>query len=460
MRTAIQSIKGTRDFYPEDMALRSWLHDMVRRVSESFGYQEYDAPLIESIELYAAKSGEELVKEQSFVFPDRGGDLGSADFSPKNELPLPAHVQRLPAKVGEDGLGHMTTEPCRILLLWPKHPALQPFDLETNRLLLDQARRLDEIASAGLSVAGGCQINAPGRGGRVALLTFLALALGVGALFLAARAGTPPPLARQLLGGNPRALARSISLVEEERPEGRAVLKAIYPRTGRALVLGITGPPGAGKSSLVSRLVAAWRARGEKVGIVAVDPSSAFSGGAILGDRIRMQEHALDPGVFIRSMATRGHFGGVSRACRDVVDLMDASGRGIVLIETVGVGQDEVEVVEIADLVLVVLPPGQGDDIQAIKAGILEIADVFVINKADREGADRLESELQAMLTLSGDARTAATPAARMTTLSSMLSSLLPATPPPAAMFEILMLKPQTPRSTSTILPAASIATP
>jgi GTPase len=227
---------------------------------------------------------------------------------------------------------------------------------------------------------------------------------------VSARAGKEAPLAREVLAGDLRALARSISLVEEERPAGRAILKSIFPRTGRALVLGITGPPGAGKSSLVSRMVALWRARGEKVGIIAVDPSSAFSGGAILGDRIRMQEHALDPGVFIRSMATRGHFGGVARASRDVVDLMDAAGYGVILIETVGVGQDEVEVVEIADLVLVVLPPGLGDDIQAIKAGILEIAGLFVINKADREGADRLEAELQAMLALASDPAVSATP--------------------------------------------------
>jgi LAO/AO transport system kinase len=221
---------------------------------------------------------------------------------------------------------------------------------------------------------------------------------------------TDGALIRRLFSGDPKALARSISLVEDERPEGRAILKAVYPHTGRALVLGITGPPGAGKSSLASRLVASWRKRGEKVGIIAVDPSSAFSGGAILGDRIRMQEHCLDAGVFIRSMATRGHFGGVSRACRDVVDLLDAAGYGIVLIETVGVGQDEVEVVQIADFVMVVLPPGLGDDIQAIKAGILEIADLFVINKADREGADRLSSELQAMLSLSADPAAARTP--------------------------------------------------
>jgi len=227
------------------------------------------------------------------------------------------------------------------------------------------------------------------------------------------RVGRGKPLVDRLLGGDPQALARSISLVEGESAEGRAILKAIYPKTGHALVLGVTGPPGAGKSSLVNGMVGAWRRRGEKVGIIAVDPSSSFSGGAILGDRIRMQEHCLDPGVFIRSMATRGHFGGVARASRDVVDLMDAAGYGVILIETVGVGQDEVQVVQIADLVLVVLPPGSGDDIQAIKAGILEIADLFVINKADREGADRLETELQAMLALSPDAGAPKTPILR-----------------------------------------------
>jgi len=163
----------------------------------------------------------------------------------------------------------------------------------------------------------------------------------------------------------------------------------------------------------VNAMVGAWRRQGEKVGVIAVDPSSSFSGGAILGDRIRMQEHCLDPGVFIRSMATRGHFGGVARASREVVDLMDAAGYGVILIETVGVGQDEVQVVQIADLVLVVLPPGSGDDIQAIKAGILEIAHLFVINKADREGTDRLETELQAMLALSPDAGTSKTPILR-----------------------------------------------
>ncbi|HXH27991.1 MAG TPA: methylmalonyl Co-A mutase-associated GTPase MeaB [Candidatus Polarisedimenticolia bacterium] len=207
-------------------------------------------------------------------------------------------------------------------------------------------------------------------------------------------------LSEAVAGGDSVALARAISLVEEGSPRGEALLGDLFPRTGRAAVVGITGPPGAGKSSLVNRLVTHYRARGRRIGVVAVDPTSAFSGGALLGDRIRMQEHALDPGVFIRSMATRGRFGGISRATRDAVDLIDASGRTPILIETVGVGQDEVDIVRAADTVVVVLTPGQGDDIQAIKAGLLEIADLFVINKADHEGADRLAADLEALLSL------------------------------------------------------------
>lgn len=211
-------------------------------------------------------------------------------------------------------------------------------------------------------------------------------------------------LARLVSRGDAVALARSISLVEEGSARGEAIVAELYAGTGRAAVVGVTGPPGAGKSSLVSRLIALYRSRGRALGVVAVDPSSAFSGGAILGDRIRMQEHTLDEAVFIRSMATRGRFGGLSRATRDVIDLMDAAGRDPILIETVGVGQDEVDVVRVADTVLVVLTPGQGDDIQAIKAGLLEIADLFVINKADHPGADRLASDLEGMLSL-GEAR-------------------------------------------------------
>ena len=209
-------------------------------------------------------------------------------------------------------------------------------------------------------------------------------------------------LAGRVERGEPLALARAISLVEAGRAEGIEVLRRLYAKTGRASILGITGPPGAGKSTLVNRLIAHHRGRGSKVGVVAVDPSSAFSGGAILGDRIRMMEHALDDGVFIRSMASRGQFGGLSRATRDAVDLLDASGFDPVLIETVGVGQDEIDVVRVADTVLVVLTPGQGDEVQAIKAGLLEIADVFVINKADHPGSERLASDLEGMLALGG----------------------------------------------------------
>jgi LAO/AO transport system kinase len=207
-------------------------------------------------------------------------------------------------------------------------------------------------------------------------------------------------LADRILAGDRRALARAITLVESGHADTAELLSRVYPSTGRSRIVGVTGPPGAGKSSLVDRMIAHERARGASLGVIAVDPSSAYSGGAILGDRVRMIGHSSDPGVFIRSMATRGHLGGLSRATGDALDLMDASGLEVVLVETVGVGQDEVEVVELADTVLVVLVPGMGDDIQAIKAGILEIADLFVINKSDREGADRLEAELQHMLTL------------------------------------------------------------
>jgi LAO/AO transport system kinase len=207
-------------------------------------------------------------------------------------------------------------------------------------------------------------------------------------------------LVERLLGGEVRALARGISLAEEQAPAAVELLREIFSRTGGATVVGLTGSPGSGKSSLVDRLVTSHRACGHKVGVVAVDPSSAFSGGAVLGDRVRMQSHATDDGVFIRSMATRGFLGGLSRASNDAIDLMDAAGYDPLIVETVGVGQDEVEVVKTADAVAVVLVPGMGDGIQAIKAGILEIADLFVINKSDQPGADRLHAELEYMLAL------------------------------------------------------------
>jgi LAO/AO transport system kinase len=207
-------------------------------------------------------------------------------------------------------------------------------------------------------------------------------------------------LAERVLAGDPRAIARAISLIEDESPAGAEVVRDIYPRTGRAYVVGVTGPPGAGKSTLVDRMTAELRGAGQTVGIVAVDPTSPFSGGALLGDRVRMNAHFDDKGVFIRSMATRGHLGGLARATSDVALVLDAAGKDIVIIETVGVGQDEVDIVRTADISIVVLVPGTGDEVQALKAGIMEIADIFVINKADRDGADRLAQSVAAMLAL------------------------------------------------------------
>jgi len=207
-------------------------------------------------------------------------------------------------------------------------------------------------------------------------------------------------LVERILQSDIRALARGISLAEESSSRAGEMLRELYAHTGRATVLGLTGAPGSGKSSLVDRLTRLYRSKGKRVGIVAVDPSSAFSGGAILGDRVRMQDHATDPDVFIRSMATRGFLGGLARASNDAIDLMDAAGFDPILVETVGVGQDEIDIVKTADVVSVVLVPGMGDDIQAIKAGILEIADLFVINKSDRDGADRVHADLDFMLSL------------------------------------------------------------
>jgi LAO/AO transport system kinase len=207
-------------------------------------------------------------------------------------------------------------------------------------------------------------------------------------------------LIERILAGEPRAVARAISIVEDGAAGASELMRGVFPHTGRGLVVGITGSPGAGKSSLVDKLAGLYRSRGERVGIVAVDPSSPFSGGAILGDRIRMQALGLDPGVFIRSMATRGNLGGLARATVDAVAILDAAGYQKVIVETVGVGQDEVEIVKTADVSVVVLVPGMGDDIQAIKAGIMEIGDVFVINKADRDGVLRTEKELEALLSL------------------------------------------------------------
>jgi GTPase len=206
--------------------------------------------------------------------------------------------------------------------------------------------------------------------------------------------------AARLGQGERVALARAITAVENDRADAKAVLGAIYGRAGQAQVIGITGAPGVGKSTLLNALIAVYRASGRKVGVVAVDPSSPISGGAILGDRIRMSEHGGDPGVFVRSLAARGHLGGLSRAAARVVDVMDAAGFDIVIVETVGTGQSEVEIMDIAQTVLVVSAPGLGDDIQAVKAGVLEIADILVVNKADMPLADRTEAQLRDALAL------------------------------------------------------------
>jgi GTPase len=221
--------------------------------------------------------------------------------------------------------------------------------------------------------------------------------------------------AAQIRAGEPRAISRAISAIENHEARAEELLERLFPATGNAYVIGVTGAPGTGKSTLVDCLAAHYREEGRTVGIIAVDPTSPYSGGAILGDRIRMQGHATDAGIFIRSMATRGFLGGLARATADVALLLDAAGKQIVLVETVGVGQDEIDVVRLADCTLVVVVPGMGDDVQSMKAGLMEVADIFVLNKAEREGADALEQQLEAMLRLAPEAGAPRPPILRTT---------------------------------------------
>lgn len=208
-----------------------------------------------------------------------------------------------------------------------------------------------------------------------------------------------------ILEGNQRIIAKTISMIENQENGSTEILKRIYPKTGRACVIGITGSPGTGKSTLVDQMISVWRKEGKKIGVIAVDPSSPFSGGAILGDRIRMMRHASDNDVFIRSMASRGYLGGVSRYTGDAIKVLDAAGKDIIIVETVGVGQDEIEIVKLSDIVVLLLTPTAGDDIQAFKAGIMEIADIYVINKADLPETEKMEIQLQALLSVSSQSK-------------------------------------------------------